>query len=35
MTELTGALKNQFQRHCFIQIRQQETQPISCRSWSR
>jgi hypothetical protein len=28
LTELTGALKNQFQRHCFIQIRQQETQPL-------
>jgi hypothetical protein len=28
LTELTGALKNQFQRHCFIQIRQQETQPM-------
>jgi DNA segregation ATPase FtsK/SpoIIIE-like protein len=28
LTELTAALKNQFQRHCFIQIRQQETQPL-------
>jgi hypothetical protein len=28
LTELTAALKNQFQRHCFIQIRQQETQPM-------
>jgi hypothetical protein len=28
MTRLTAALKNQFQRHCFIQIRQQETQPM-------
>jgi hypothetical protein len=28
LIELTGALKNQFQRHCFIQIRQQETQPL-------
>ena len=28
LKELTGALKNQFQRHCFIQIRQQETQPL-------
>jgi hypothetical protein len=28
LTQLTAALKNQFQRHCFIQIRQQETQPM-------
>lgn len=28
LTELTAALKLQFQRHCFIQIRQQETQPL-------
>ena len=28
LTELTAALKIQFQRHCFIQIRQQETQPM-------
>jgi len=28
LTELTAALKLQFQRHCFIQIRQQETQPM-------
>jgi hypothetical protein len=28
LIELTAALKNQFQRHCFIQIRQQETQPM-------
>ena len=28
LTELTAALKQQFQRHCFIQIRQQETQPM-------
>jgi hypothetical protein len=28
LTELTKALKVQFQRHCFIQIRQQETQPM-------
>lgn len=28
LAELTAALKNQFQRHCFIQIRQQETQPM-------
>jgi TraM recognition site of TraD and TraG/Helicase HerA, central domain len=28
LTQLSGALKNQFQRHCFIQIRQQETQPM-------
>jgi TraM recognition site of TraD and TraG len=28
LTKLTDALKNQFQRHCFIQIRQQETQPM-------
>lgn len=28
LTELTAALKKQFQRHCFIQIRQQETQPM-------
>ncbi len=28
LTELTAALKVQFQRHCFIQIRQQETQPM-------
>jgi TraM recognition site of TraD and TraG len=28
LTKLTTALKNQFQRHCFIQIRQQETQPM-------
>src|SRR5712691_6186199 len=28
LTQLTAALKNQFQRHCFIQIRQQETQPL-------
>jgi hypothetical protein len=28
LVELTAALKNQFQRHCFIQIRQQETQPM-------
>ncbi len=28
LIELTAALKLQFQRHCFIQIRQQETQPM-------
>ena len=28
LTELTAALKIQFQRHCFIQIRQRETQPM-------
>ena len=28
LTELTAALKYQFQRHCFIEIRQQETQPL-------
>ena len=28
LTELASALKLQFQRHCFIQIRQQETQPM-------
>jgi hypothetical protein len=28
LTELTAALKLQFQRHCFIQIRQRETQPM-------
>ena len=28
LTKLTAALKTQFQRHCFIQIRQQETQPM-------
>ena len=28
LTELTAALKQQFQRHCFIQIRQQDTQPM-------
>ena len=28
LTELAAALKLQFQRHCFIQIRQQETQPM-------
>lgn len=28
LTEMAAALKNQFQRHCFIQIRQQDTQPL-------
>jgi hypothetical protein len=28
LTEMAAALKLQFQRHCFIQIRQQETQPM-------
>ena len=28
LTELASALKLQFQRHCFIQIRQNETQPM-------
>ncbi len=28
LTELTAALKEQFGRHCFIKIRQQETQPM-------
>jgi Helicase HerA, central domain/TraM recognition site of TraD and TraG len=28
LVQLTAALKLQFQRHCFIQIRQQETQPM-------
>lgn len=28
LTQLTAAMKNQFQRHCFIQIRQQDTQPM-------
>jgi Helicase HerA, central domain/TraM recognition site of TraD and TraG len=28
LTELTAALKIQGQRHCFIQVRQQETQPM-------
>jgi hypothetical protein len=28
LVELTAALQNQFQRHCFIKIQQQETQPL-------
>lgn len=28
LNELTAALKNQFQRHCFIQIHQEETEPM-------
>ena len=28
LTELTAALKEQWQRHCFIKIQQQETQPL-------
>jgi len=28
LTELTGALKEQFRRHCFIKIHQQKTQPM-------
>ena len=28
MIELTGALKEQFPRHCFIKIQQQKTQPM-------
>ena len=35
LTELAAALKLQFQRHCFIQIRQQKPSPCWCRSWSR
>lgn len=28
LTQMAASLKKQFQRHCFIQIRQQETQPL-------
>ena len=28
LTELTAALKNQFQRHCFIKLMDEETQPL-------
>ena len=28
LTQMAAALKKQFQRHCFIQIRQQDTQPL-------
>ncbi len=28
LTELTAALKNQFQRHCFIKLLDEETQPL-------
>ncbi|MBI3356829.1 MAG: TraM recognition domain-containing protein [Nitrospirae bacterium] len=28
LTQMAAALKKQFQRHCFVQIRQQDTQPL-------